>query len=266
MIRPIPLLPALLLLLILPGAAQADDRYFMLIFGVQSTPDLARFSHTWGTFVKMTGEGPDLDRYKIADSLTISWLPVSLRVRLLEIRPQTGMNLDLHSTMHLYAYELPACITLWGPFEICPELYCKAGRRLNYLESGVPLFNAVDRARRPLVLDCIHALSGVDADPGALHTRSGYGNIASYFCVEHLSRWIIDCDRTHDSLIARLCLDRYPMERRGYGDAPFAILPILPPYYSHRPPLIPIRLRFRIPLEAFAQDELPILPVVPPAE
>ena len=45
-----------------------------MIFGSQSKPKLLRYTHTWATFVRAVGEGPDLNTYSLELS-TISWLP-----------------------------------------------------------------------------------------------------------------------------------------------------------------------------------------------
>src|SRR4029079_48337 len=105
--------PTLVVFLATSGMVNADDRYFLLVFAAQSKVNLVRNSHTWGTFVHMSGSGPDVANYQVADAITISWLPESMRVRTIQFRPQAGVNLDLQATMQRYAYELPTCITLW---------------------------------------------------------------------------------------------------------------------------------------------------------
>src|SRR5262245_32683775 len=51
----------------------ANERYYVIVFGSQSTPKLARFTHTWVTGVTATWSDP-----KAEPSLTthtISWMP-----------------------------------------------------------------------------------------------------------------------------------------------------------------------------------------------
>ena len=39
-------------------ASRADESYYVLIFGSQRTPNRAKYTHTFATFVKVTDEGP----------------------------------------------------------------------------------------------------------------------------------------------------------------------------------------------------------------
>src|SRR5690348_8318895 len=67
----------------LPG-----DRYFILVFGSQSTPKRARYTHSWATVVKVTG--CDGSGTPAVEEQTISWLPVTLNVRPLSCRVEPG--------------------------------------------------------------------------------------------------------------------------------------------------------------------------------
>lgn len=241
----LPLFPFLLALTVslsASDASRADDRYYLMVFGSQTHPALVRYTHTYGTFVHVSSD--ESQGTCNLEVVTISWLPRSLILHPLSPRPKPGVNLDLISTFN-YALCNREMISMWGPYEICPELFCKAVQRKAYLESGQPEYNVVDRIRRPLVLDCIHALSGVDHDPGRLHTRTAYGDIASYFVLHHFGRFIIHPEVTHDWVAERLGVWCYPIWRRGYCEVPRSVLPILPPNYTQRQaPLI--RPRFRL--------------------
>src|SRR4051794_20670459 len=60
-------------------AAAPGVRYFVLIFGSQSTPWQPRYTHTWATVVKVTQpEGPG---QPTVEEQTISWLSTALVVR-----------------------------------------------------------------------------------------------------------------------------------------------------------------------------------------
>jgi len=39
--------------------ARGGEFYYVMIFGSQSSPKLLRYTHTWATFVRAVGEGPD---------------------------------------------------------------------------------------------------------------------------------------------------------------------------------------------------------------
>src|SRR5262245_20057651 len=56
--------------------APPGERYFIIIFGSQSTPKQPKYTHTWATVVKVTGcDGPGAPTI---EEHTISWLPASL--------------------------------------------------------------------------------------------------------------------------------------------------------------------------------------------
>src|SRR6516162_9703573 len=81
-----------------PGSAQGGERYYVMIFGSQSSPKLLRYTHTWATFIRVVGEGDDPRGYQVYPH-TISWLPASLVVRVLSPVPEQGVNLELYATL-----------------------------------------------------------------------------------------------------------------------------------------------------------------------
>ena len=221
-----PLLPvwASALLILFVGNLHAAERYYLVMFGIQKGFNLPKNSHTCAIFVKDTGAGP-------LETVFISWLPVDLNVTILQHQPQVGVNLDMHAT--LQHYQDRGCrISMWGPYETNRELYQKAKTRRDILEGGTTGYNAIDRPYRPMVTDCVHAVSGVDVEPGLLHTRSAHGDIASYIMLEHLSRWLINPEVTYGDIAQRLCLEQYCIRSRDYCKRPRSCLPILPPYYD----------------------------------
>ena len=46
------------------GTARGGEFYYVMIFGSQSDPKLLRYTHTWATFVRAVGEGPDPSNYR----------------------------------------------------------------------------------------------------------------------------------------------------------------------------------------------------------
>ena len=57
-----------------------------------------QYTHTWATFIRAVGEGPDANNYALYQH-TISWLPQSLDVRTWSLLPEPGVNLDLYQTL-----------------------------------------------------------------------------------------------------------------------------------------------------------------------
>jgi hypothetical protein len=199
-------------------ARAAADCYYMAVFSADTKPDLARYSHTFAFFAKVADGPPGTPRR--IEVRTISWLPKSLVLRPLRPSPEPGVNLPLEETIR-WTLDNRARITVWGPFQIQPELYQRALCRAAYLESGAIAYKVIDIRYRPYqAADCIHGLSGVDLDRGILLTRGAYGDPASYMNLVHLSRWIIDPTCRHEWLLQEMGLNRYPLERRGWGRQP----------------------------------------------
>src|SRR5262245_15936024 len=108
------------------GKARADESYFMIIFGQQDEANRPALAHTFATFIKATGTGPDKTKYTL-EPHTISWLPRQLDVKVLA-KPEAGVNLDLKTTLQR-AKEMKVHVSMWGPFAIKKELYARALRQ-----------------------------------------------------------------------------------------------------------------------------------------
>jgi hypothetical protein len=184
--------------------ARAQDRYYLLVFSAQHCPNLPRYSHSFATFVHAGTKGLECQ--------TISWLPATLVIRPCAPDPEPGRRLELQPTL-AWAKSNDTTISLWGPYQVCPELYEKSLCRIRYLDTHAH-YKAIDFRMRPLALDCIHAISGVDRDPGSLKTGTAHGDEGSYRVLLHLKRWIIDPCHTHDWLLEPLGLACEPLCRR----------------------------------------------------
>jgi hypothetical protein len=175
----------LLLLFFAPYTVRAEEYYFTIIFGSQSHPKVLKRTHTWATFVRAVGEGPDLSTYTI-EHHTISWLPRSLKVRVWSPRPEPGINLDLHQTL-AFARHNREHVTLWGPFVIGTELYHRALHVKQVLESGVAQYRAISTTYDLLIADCIHAVAAIDPEFGRDHyPLIRIGNPASRFLARQI--------------------------------------------------------------------------------
>jgi hypothetical protein len=189
-----------------PTAARADDSYFMIVFGQQTDTNRLELTHTFATFVKATGKGPDKTKYAL-DSHTISWMPRSLDVKFIK-RPEEGVNLDLKDTLK-HAKAVKAEVIMWGAFHIQKELFERAVRQEARLKKGDIDYKALDLRFRPnTAMNCVHAVCDIDTDKGLLATGTTSGNDASHLVLTHLSRWIIDYDGTHDWIGRRLELGK----------------------------------------------------------
>lgn len=208
-------LAAAALLLVIAGSSSARGSEFtyVLVFGSETIPERYQYTHTWATFVRAVGEGPDPSAYAI-EAFTISWLPRTLDIRIAAVHPEPGINLPLDPTLR-YVLGNREKVWLWGPFRIRPDVYRKALNQKRRLESGTVLYRAIDTDISPNVNDCIHALAGVDPIFDRCNTvliRVGYEAGA------HIARQLVedsgfDPRADHSWLIDRFGLRRYPIDR-----------------------------------------------------
>jgi len=195
------------------GADSTEHSYYMMVFATQSEPNRAKFSHTFASFVKVARpeSTPDQPRLQVH---TISWLPATLDVVVLNREPEAGVNLDLDSTLR-WAMKRNERIIMWGPYKITPGLYDRAVAQEARLRSNTVLYKAVDRDLRPRTAsNCIHAVSDISPEDGLLHVGTNRGQEASQSVVNHLRQWIINPEKTHVWLIDRMELRSYPIELR----------------------------------------------------
>ena len=205
-------LAAIAVLLALAAPARAGTYYYGMIFGSDSSPKRLRYSHTWATFVKATGEGTDPNAYTL-EVRTISWLPERLDVRVLNPFPEPGVNLDLYKTLDV-EFGHGDTVTMWGPFLNRREVFEQAEQVAARLESGAVRYRAID-GRNVVNSDCIHAVAFVDPVFGRGHyPLIRIGKPASrYIARQVMTRSVFDQYQYDNSwLIPRLGLDRYPIE------------------------------------------------------
>ncbi len=199
------------------------DRYYMMIFGSESVPRRARFTHTWMTIVKATPKPGKTDAYDVL-AHTISWMPRSLDIRVLAFRPECGVNLTLQQTLD-YVRCQGECVAMWGPYELNPtvavDVYNRSVKQIARLNSGRVLYKARDPDTYPqmsYVSNCIHAVTDLDG----IGRRSMMYDETRYFGIaasSNLARIMAGADRldtslTHDWLIEALDIQRYRMSRR----------------------------------------------------
>jgi hypothetical protein len=198
---------------IVAGEARGGESYYVLIFGSQSHPKLLRYTHTWATFIRAVGEGPDPNDYAL-ELHTISWLPRSLEVQTWRLLPTPGVNLDLYSTLDVVGRHHEH-VTMWGPFTLKPDLYERAIEVERTLQSGEIEYRAIDGSTDLDVSDCIHAVAAVDPVFGRGHyplIRIGIP-ASRYIARQYMTRSPYDQWQDENAwLISRLGLDRYPIQ------------------------------------------------------
>jgi hypothetical protein len=199
--------------------APPGERYFILVFGSQSTPKQARYTHSWATLVKVNGcDGPEP---AVVEELTISWMPATLDIHPMSFRVETGANLELYFTIEEMLRNKER-VSVWGPYEVGSGLAFRFGVQEVFMDSGRVAYQCIDslgEARTGAGCDCIHSVTDMDS----LFSRSRYplsyfGDSASLHIVRqlHTRPIIIHPEADHGWLLPLLGLDRYPIKRRSY--------------------------------------------------
>ena len=198
------------------GTVRAGESYYVMIFGSQSRPKRLRYTHTWATFIKATGEGTDSNAYALEYN-TISWLPSTLELRVLRPWPEPGVNLDLYQTLQA-VFAKDESVTMWGPFIVRKDLYERSLDIQRIIASGAPRYRAISTSGNLLVSDCIHAVAAVDPDFGRRHyPLIRIGKPASRYLARQMmtrgpAKGIEQELYDNSWLIPRLALDRYPID------------------------------------------------------
>jgi len=206
-----------------------NERYYVVLFGSQGTPKRAKYTHSWGTVIKATCT-PDQAEPEL-DVHTISWMPATLDIHPLRFRVDPGVNLTLDFTLQEMLANNER-VSMWGPYEIHHGLYHRFVTQRDFLESGQIGYQCIDTvgeaARCGNGSDCIHAMT--DMDPffdRDEYPLSRFGQSATRHVVRQIMTRpiVINPPCTHDWLICRLGLDKYPIVRRTYRGPvkPFSI-------------------------------------------
>ncbi len=210
--------------------AAAGEAYFLLMFASQQSPPYPNHAHTSATFVRVPYDG-NQPRLSGMEACTISWLPANLKIRDHALLPEPGHNFGLHETLRS-AGEDQQRVSLWGPYQIHPELYYRALQQVQLLQSGQVRYKAVDAGySTDHVSNCIHAVSAI-AEGHRLRVLSpGWGETASYAVLRRFRSWIINQEQTHPWVGSALQLDRYPIIYRDFEEprsgklrSPFSLL------------------------------------------
>ena len=196
-----------------------NERYYLLLFGSESKPKRAKTTHSWATLVTATevpGGEPHLDVQ------TISWLPATLDIKPLRFRIEPGKNFDLDTTIG-ESLRTDQEVTMWGPYEIWHGFAHRFKVQKAFLDTGAVGYQCIDSvgeaARTGRGSDCIHAVTDMDPEfgrtryPLIFFGRSGTENFVRRAMKAPA---IIDPPRTHDWIVPRIGLDRYPITRGKY--------------------------------------------------
>lgn len=161
-------------------SSEPHARYFMVVWGYQSQDNDVVKAHTFTSFYS----GDDLANGNV-NPPTISWLPSTGVVSPFGI--ERGRNFSLAQTLSM-ACRAGREVRSWGPYEIRPELYRSALRRIALLRSGRIAYSMIDTERG--ALNCIDAAG--DITRRQLDTGLLWGFAASAEVVRHLSPYFMN--------------------------------------------------------------------------
>ena len=164
-------------------SASLNGRYFLVVWGYQGQDNDVVEAHTFASFYS----GDDLARGHVKPA-TISWLPSTGVVRL--FGAERGRNFSLAQTMGM-ACRAGREVKSWGPYEIRPELYRRALRRIRLLNSGRIAYSMIDIL--PGTMNCIDAAGDITRTP--LDTGMSWGFAATIEVVRHLSPYFMNNGR-----------------------------------------------------------------------
>lgn len=205
----------ILTILLAAAPATAGQRYYMALFAAQDCGlNWPRNAHTFATFVSVE----ECDGVAVADSwhqFTISWMPACLEVNIFN-RAETGANLDLETTLGLYA----DCAKLyqWGPYEICSELYCQAVEQHERLLSGKVQYRALDLMFAENIDNCIHSVAGVVLPNRRYFSGTARGYETGRQLVLRMRKWIV-AECVPEEISLRLGLDEFPLHPQPFPNA-----------------------------------------------
>jgi len=206
-------LTSLFLLVLTTAAAKAEDFYFVMVLGSQQDWPNPRFAHTFATFVKVSAQEPCPDTFTIEEVHTISWLAATMVVKP-ALLPEPGTNFELRETIQ-WALDTCQRVSMWGPYQINEDLYCRALRQIDLLESCRVRYKAVDSGYpSSRVSNCIHAISSIAGGYRLRVVSPEWGETASYYVVRRLRRWYVNPEEKHEWLAAALGLEEYPIISR----------------------------------------------------
>lgn len=168
-------------------SAELDDlrgRYFLVVWAYQGPDDDLVHAHTFVSFYR----GNDLAK-GVIHPVTISWLPATGKVPLFGV--VRGHNFSLDQTLSS-ACRAGRAIKSWGPYEVRPELFRSAMRRVRLLQSHRIKYSMIDAP--PKAMNCITAAG--DLTQTRLHTGILWGVAASAEVVRHLSPYFIGSEKS----------------------------------------------------------------------
>jgi hypothetical protein len=193
-----------------PPLPPGEGRCYMMVFGAQHVPLDVRYTHSFAIFAQEAcGPGG-----KKLNSVAISWLASSGVIRPAALMPEEGRNYSIPETF-AWIHEHGMRVSMWGPFEVKPEIYHRAVARYNQLNSGTVQYKLLDVGYHPdRVANCIRAITPIAEEPRL--SGAGAGENASYAITVYFKPYYINPDHKHLWVARTLDLGKYPIIYRDF--------------------------------------------------
>lgn len=199
---------------------QPGVRHYLIVYGSEKNLVQPAYTHTWATVVTAS-DLPNCPEPAVYEE-TISWLPVQLPINARSRTVVPGRNYGLDETIK-YMLDTKQDLAMWGPYEVWHGFAYRFRVQKGFLDSGAVGYQCIDTVgeagRTGDGCDCIHSVTDMDpAYPRWGYPLFLYGQRASARLVRRVmhSPVTIGAPATHDWIIPRLGLDRYPIDRREY--------------------------------------------------
>lgn len=193
-----------------PSPTSVEEKYYVIFFSSEGTPNIARLSHGFATCAR-TRTKPGEESF---DDFTISWMPANLEVRF-RLWPESGTNLDLPASFD-YVQSVDGRVFAWGPYEIDKQIYDRALEQFERLQQGRLLYRMADlrlRHRPHLANNCYHSITDI-APKELIMTGAKSGEEMGPIMVEHFRPWLINPQETHDWIVDMLGLRQFQVTFR----------------------------------------------------
>lgn len=195
-----------------PPEAVAIEDYFMVFTADRTRYNPAR-AHTFAAVVRIERTASEA---RVASVASLSWLPVTMKVRPLALRPEVGRNVPLLETLQ-WATDNGDRINMWGPYRVQTEFADTFRARVNTVESRFQYRGAC--LTSPLtVCDCARSVEEMIEPRRRYIGFFGYGAAAGSYIVKKFHSYLIDPEQTHPWVGSAIGLDSYTIRARAHGD------------------------------------------------
>ncbi len=194
------------------SAREVED--YLFVFAADGVPYRPTRAHLFAALASVE-KSPD-NPPRLVDFTSMSWLPETMVVRALAMRPEKGRNVPLDETIE-FSLKEGRLVFLWGPYRVQPEFAQRFKARVATVESSFKYQGAC--FLKPLeVCDCVRSVEEMIEPWRRFIGVFGYGAAAASFVVRKFTPWLVEPQQAHSWVETLIGVDKYPLIRRQYGD------------------------------------------------